>query len=144
MKMFMASLEGKARCWYEKLSPSSLYSLKDFHSIFFEKYKDSYPYLLLVENCCKYVEIFIQHMENLYDDEEFMNEEILEAFYENSFQHQKEIEENNYHDIQVNFQQTEASPLAENEVDQHLDEDNYVSSIEFSSNVQYVCSLELD
>ena len=73
MKMFMASLEGKARSWYEKLSPGSLYSLKDFHSVFFEIYKVSYPYLLLVEDCCKYVESFIWHMENLYGDEEFMD-----------------------------------------------------------------------
>lgn len=63
MNMFMASLEGKSRSWYEKLSPGSLYSLKDFHSAFFERYKVSYPYLLLVEYCCKYVERFIQHME---------------------------------------------------------------------------------
>ena len=38
MKMFMASLEGKARSWFEKLSLGSFYSLKYFHSIFFERY----------------------------------------------------------------------------------------------------------
>ena len=59
MKMFMASLEGKARSWYEKLSFGILYSLKDFHLVFFERYKVSYPYLLLVEDCCKYVESLI-------------------------------------------------------------------------------------
>ena len=63
MKMCMASLEGKASSWYEKLSLGSLYSLKYFHATFFEKYKDSYPYLLLVEGCYKYVESFIWHME---------------------------------------------------------------------------------
>jgi hypothetical protein len=74
MKMVMASLEGKDRSWYEKLSPDSLYSLKDFHSVFFERYRVSYPYLLLVEDCYKYVESFIRHMENIYGDEEFMDE----------------------------------------------------------------------
>ena len=62
VNMFMATLEGKARSWYEKLLPGSLYSLKYFHSVFFEKYKDSYPYLLLVEDSCKYVESFNWHM----------------------------------------------------------------------------------
>ena len=34
MKMFMATLEGKARSWYEGLKPGSLFSLKDFpHNI---------------------------------------------------------------------------------------------------------------
>lgn len=50
MKMFMATLEGKARSWYEGLSFASLYSLKDFHLVFFEKYKESHPSLSLVEN----------------------------------------------------------------------------------------------
>ena len=70
----METLEGKARSWYENLSPISLYSLKDFHLVFFERYNVSYPYLLLVEDFCMYVESFIWHMENIYDDEEFMDE----------------------------------------------------------------------
>ena len=87
MKMFMETLEERARLWYEGLSCASLYSLKVFQSVFFEKYKDSYPYLLLVENRCKYVESFNRHMENIYGDEEFIDEEILEALCEISFQH---------------------------------------------------------
>ena len=74
MNMFMAYLEGKAISWYEKLSRGSLYSLKDFHSVFFERYKVSYPYLLFDEDCCKYVHCFIRHMENIYGDDEFMDE----------------------------------------------------------------------
>ena len=34
MKMFMATLEGKARNWYEWLEPGILFSLKDFHKYF--------------------------------------------------------------------------------------------------------------
>ena len=74
MKMFMVFLAGKAISWYEKLASGIFQSPNDFHSVFFEQYKDSYPYLLLVENCCKYVESFIQYMEIIYGDEEFMDE----------------------------------------------------------------------
>ena len=37
MKMFMASLEGNARFWYESLPDESLYSLKDFHEVFYKR-----------------------------------------------------------------------------------------------------------
>ena len=40
MKMFMVSLEGNARSWYEGLLAESLYSLRDFHSVFHEHFKD--------------------------------------------------------------------------------------------------------
>ena len=43
MKMFMETLEEKARLWYEGLPPTSLYSLKDFYSDFCKKYKKYYP-----------------------------------------------------------------------------------------------------
>ena len=39
MKMFMETLEGKVREWYEVLNPGSLFSLKDFHKVFYENYK---------------------------------------------------------------------------------------------------------
>ena len=87
MKMFMESLEGKAGSRYEKLPASSLYSLKDFHTVFFENYKGLYPCLLLVQNCCDHFENFIQNLEKFYGDEEFMDEEIMEALYENHFHH---------------------------------------------------------
>ena len=34
MKMFMVSLEGNARSWYEGFPIGSLYSLRDFHTVF--------------------------------------------------------------------------------------------------------------
>jgi hypothetical protein len=89
MKMFKASLEGKERSWYKKLLAASLYSLKDFHTIYFENYKGSYPSLLLVQNCCDYFENFIQNMENVYEYEVFMDDEIIDAIYENHFHHQE-------------------------------------------------------
>jgi hypothetical protein len=39
MKMFMATLEGKVRLWYEGLKPGILYSLKDFHITLFKHYE---------------------------------------------------------------------------------------------------------
>jgi hypothetical protein len=98
MKMFMASLEGKARTWYEKLPSASICSLKDFHTIFFANYRESYPLLLLVENCCEHFESFIQHLEDVYGDDVFMNDEIIEAMHENPFHHKKGMLEDSFHD----------------------------------------------
>ena len=60
MKMFMATLEGKARNWYEGLNPGSLFSLKNFHKVFYEHYKEYSPSLSLVENFCDQFDDFIQ------------------------------------------------------------------------------------
>ena len=85
MKIFMATLEDEARSWYEILPPSCIYCLKDFHTIFFERYKESCPSLILVQNCCKNVDRFIENIENFYGDVEFMDDKIMEALYENPF-----------------------------------------------------------
>jgi len=42
----------------------------------------------------------IQHLQNIYEDELFMNDEILEALHENHFQLQEEILEVGSHNIQ--------------------------------------------
>lgn len=76
--------------------------------------------MTLVENCSDHFEDFIQNMENSYGDEEFMDEQILEALYENPFHHQDEMV---------------TSLLLENEVDQHPNLDNYDSSPEFEENL---------
>ena len=39
MNIFMDTLEGKAREWYEGLNPGSLFTLKYFHKVFYENYK---------------------------------------------------------------------------------------------------------
>ena len=44
----------------------------------------------LVKNSCDQFGVFIQNLEDSYDDNEFMDEEILEALHENPFHHQKE------------------------------------------------------
>jgi len=86
MKMFMETLEGKERSWYEKLPPARISSLKYFHTVFFEHFKESYSSLMLVQNCYDHFENFIQHLENIYGDEEFMDNENIEFFHENHFQ----------------------------------------------------------
>ena len=78
MKIFMVNLEGDGRSWYEGLPSKNLCSLSDFHTVFHEHFKDQYPSLLLVQDCCMHVKGFIEDLENMNDDDEFMNEEILE------------------------------------------------------------------
>jgi hypothetical protein len=124
MKTFMETFEGKAGSWYEKLPAPSLYSLKDFHIVFFENYKGSYPSLLLVQNCCDHFENFIQNLEKFYGDEEFMDEEILEALYENPFHHQQEMV---------------SSLLDENETKQDFNDDSHIHIHEFVESLQHSC-----
>ena len=68
MNIFMVKLEGKAREWYEGLNPSSLFSLKYFHKVFYENYKEYSPSLSLVENCCDQSEDLIQHLVRIYEN----------------------------------------------------------------------------
>ena len=85
MNMFMITFEEKTWFWYEILPPACIYSLKDFHSVFFDKYRETYPSLLLIEDCCDHFENFIQELESAYENEEFMDDEILDALNENIF-----------------------------------------------------------
>ena len=82
MKMFMETLDERARVWCERLPPTSLYSIKDFYSVFCENYKESYPSIVLVENFCGNFDSLFQHMGIDIDDEGLMNEEIKEALSE--------------------------------------------------------------
>ena len=87
MKMFMASLEGKARTWYEWLPTASISSLIDFHTVFFWHFKVSCPLLLLVEDCCECFDSFIQNLEQVYQDDQFMDDELVEALHERPLRH---------------------------------------------------------
>jgi len=81
MKIFMVTLEEKARSWYENLLASSICSLKQLHATFHDKYKERYSSLLLIQDYCDNFESFIQYLENYYDDDDdqFMDHEILEV-----------------------------------------------------------------
>ena len=124
MKMFMATLEGKTWPWYERLTNGSLYSLVDFHVAFYEMYKECHPSLLLVKDCCKHCVSFIEYLENCYEDDEFMDVEILEALHDKLFHHQGE---------------RIACLLDENETQQEFIYENYDTSSEFDENLQQTC-----
>ena len=89
----MITLEEKEQFWYEILPPACIYSLKYFHSVFFEKYRKTYPFFLLIEDFCDHFENFIQEIENAYGDEEFMDDALLDALNENPFhRHEKNMD----------------------------------------------------
>ena len=90
MKMFMTTLEGKACSGYKSLENGAMYSLANFHDEFYEMYKECHPSLLPLKDCCKHYLSLIQYLEDCYDDDEFMHEEILEALHNNAFQYQEE------------------------------------------------------
>ena len=69
MKMFMVSLEGNARSWYEGLQAGSLYSLRDFHTVFHEHFKAKYHSLLLIPACCTHDKGFIENLKDIYGDD---------------------------------------------------------------------------
>ena len=131
MNMFMLTLEGNARSWYENLPISSICSLKHFHTVFFEKYKEYYPYLLLVQNCCDHFESLIQYLVGYYEDCQFMDDDIIEAIHERPF-NCEEVEEVGFYDTQENFQQVVISPMIENEANRHL---NYLISHEHADEI---------
>jgi hypothetical protein len=63
MKMFVFSLEGDAREWYRSLPPSSISSLKEFHTVFHHRCERFFAREILLEGCC---EEFHAHIQNVY------------------------------------------------------------------------------
>ena len=108
MKIFMLTLEGKAREWYESLRPGCLFSLKDIHKAFYEHYKQNSPSLSLAENCCDQFQDIIQYL--LDSDEDLENlhpEDLLTSIHEFNSQ-------GNYHDS--------LDELVEEEINQGIEE----------------------
>jgi len=134
MKIFMATLEGEARSWYESLPPACIYCLKDFHAMFFERYKEYYPSLNLVQSCCKHAYSFIESLEKYYEDDDFMDDKIMEALYENPFQQHEENLEDSHQDAQEALQQDQDLGTMENDEregfvsDLSIEEDNMQES----------------
>ena len=124
MRMFMATLEGEAWSWYKSLENGSLSSLADFHDVFYDTYKECHPSLLLLKDCCRHSLNLIQYLEDCYDDDEFMDEEILEALHNNAFQ---QLEERiTSHDMQ-------------HENQQGFTYENHVTSSEINVKMQQAC-----
>ena len=97
MKMFMGTLEGKARNWYEWLEPSILFSLKDFHKVFYKHYIGHCPSLSLAENCCDQSKDLIKYLVNI--DEDLVKWHLGDILEEVQEFHAQD----NYHDIQEDF-----------------------------------------
>ena len=55
--------------------------------------------MLLAQDFCMHVKGFIEDLENMYGDDEFMDEDILEILHENLFQKERQT---SVHDIQEN------------------------------------------
>ena len=69
IKIFMVSLEVNARSWYEGFAGEILYSLRDFHTLFHEHFKDQYPSLLLIQDCFTHDKGFIDNLKDIYSDD---------------------------------------------------------------------------
>ena len=119
-----------------------LFSLTDFHTVLHEHYKNQYPSLLLVQDCCTHVKGFIEDLENLYSDDELVDEKILELLYENPFQ-KKEIQTSCIH-IQENSQQLIISSSTERDMSQNSDSTSYISFPEVDGNLQQSCQYLCD
>lgn len=114
MKIFLATLEGEAQSWYDNLPQACIYCLKDFHALFIERYQASYPSLNLVHDCCKHASTLIESLEKYYEDDNFMDVEIMEVLYENPFQQHKEKLENSHQDDHDIFQQNQDQQVEDN------------------------------
>ena len=113
MKIFLATLEGTTQSWYESFPSACIYCLRDFHAMIIERYKDSYPSLNLVQDYCKHAYSFIESLEKYYEDDNFMDDEIMEALYENPFQQHTELLEETLQQDQN--QQVEDFQVTEND-----------------------------
>jgi hypothetical protein len=95
-------------------------------------FKESCPLLLLVENCCEYFENFIQNLEHVYEDDVFMDDEIIEALHDNPFQHL---------DIQESVQETKFYPPAKNEEINNPIVEFHIPSPELDENFPQACQI---
>ena len=81
--------------WYESLKPASLFSLKDFHKVFYEHCKEDIPSSSLAENCCDQDEDLIHYLENIDEDFENLHLEYLleeiKKFASSKYLHNEEI-----------------------------------------------------
>jgi hypothetical protein len=78
----MYFLEGDAHEWYKPLSPSSIYSLKEFHTTFYDHCKKFFLVESLFEHYCEEFESSLQHREvcscNSEEEMKFVEKENLQ------------------------------------------------------------------
>ena len=91
----------------------------------------------MVQDCCTHVKGFIGDLENMYSDDELVDEELLEILYENPFQ--KKETQISYLHIQEKSQQLIISSSTERDMSQNSDSTNYISFLEVDDNFQQSC-----
>lgn len=79
MKMFVFSLEGDAREWYQSLVPSSISSLKEFHRVFHHRCERYYAREILLEGCCEEFHSDIQSLYSSSSEDEILFTAIQEV-----------------------------------------------------------------
>jgi hypothetical protein len=101
MKMFMYSLEGYARQWYKTFPASSIFSLKEFHDVFYSHCKIIYPVERLFENCCEgyasYIWDLASDSSNSADEGDDCSEQDLDNEFHDAF---PKFEEHMHHSCQ--------------------------------------------
>jgi hypothetical protein len=66
-KMFMYSLEGDARKWYQSLPPASISSLEQFHVAFNMHCQNFYSSELICHSCCEEYKNYVQDIDDSYE-----------------------------------------------------------------------------
>ena len=92
---------------------------------------------MLVQYCCRHVKVFIEDLEKMYGDDEFMDEDILEMLQENPFQ-KKEIR-TSCPNIQGNSQQMIFSSLDEVDISQISYSNSHTPIPDMDENFQHSC-----
>jgi hypothetical protein len=70
MKMFMFSLEGDARKWYQSLPPANISSLEQFHAAFNMHCQKFYSSELIFHSCCEEYKYYVQDIVDSYESYE--------------------------------------------------------------------------
>jgi hypothetical protein len=102
MKMFMFSLYGDARQWYFSLPPSSISSLKDFHSTFTEHCKRYFSDDFAFDNCCDEYELHCKL-------EDVNIERALPHNIQQPFNDLQDVVFSHQHELQMDNKETECS-----------------------------------
>lgn len=93
----------------------SLFSLKEFHTTFFEFYGKYRHSFLSFKDCCESCEKSIQYLEETFVDEECLDYEVIEAHYE--FSSQQKIREISFFDTKYHTKHIVALSLIDEEID---------------------------
>ena len=91
---------------------------------------------MLIQDCCTHEKGFIENLKDIYSDDQYMDEEILEILHEYSFQKERQT---NCHDIQENPQSLVMSSLTKIDISQSFDSASYFYFHEATNSSQNSC-----